>query len=271
MRDMSAASVMSDDILRTVISKVKKDLKMFILQMQDDSSPFCLCIRQCVQKFWVEKSVEGQKDWTPTPEWHEIPNMTVVEAHRIIQDEVWPWLRNAQSKLITAESPNYKRFQKLYAYMKEWFGGGLLVDSEWSQVEELETQIKTLKFGYDRQVEQLEKNIKVWENKYSNLEEDRKTIKIGYDMVNKRKEKLETQKEKLETENLNLRNTQTDQNAEIVTLKGHITHLNAEVARLKAQVNRLQAEPTPTKSWYSHWTGRANMQTLLEDLNNLRE
>jgi len=268
---MSAASVMSDDhILRTVISKVKKDLKMFILQMQDDSSPFCLCIRQCVQKFWVEKFVAGQKDWTPTPEWHEIPNMKVVESHRIIQDEVWPWLRNAQSNLITAESPNYQRFQKLYAYVQQWFSGGQLVDREWSQVEELENQIKTLKFEYDRQVEELKKDIQTWENRFSAMENEQNAINQAYHNVNREKEDLQKQNKALESRNRSLVNTQTQKNAEIVTLTGHITHLNAEVARLKAQVNRLPVEPTP-RTWSSYFTRNTNMQTLLEDLNNLRE
>ncbi len=265
---MSATSVMSDDILRTVISKVKKDLKMFFLQMQDDSSPFYLCIRQCVQKFWVEKSVEGQKDWTPTPEWLEIPNMKDVEAHRIIQDEVWPSLRNAQSKLITTESPNYQRFQTLYAYVKEWFSDGLLVDSEWSQVEELENQIKTLKFEY---AQQLEKSIKIWENKYSSTEEARQILNQEYHKVNIQKEELQQQNKALESRNRSLENTIKRKNAEISTLTGHITHLNVEVARLKAQVNRLQAEPPKPQSYYL-WPGsNFTMQTLLEDLNNLRE
>ena len=105
---------------------------------------------------------------------------------------------------------------------------------------------------------------------YSNLQQDRETINEWFRIVKNEKDTLENQKNTLEAVNHNLLNTQADKNAEILTLRGEIGRLNQEVDRLKAEVERLTVVPQK-KSFSSYFTNSANMQTLLEDLNNLRE
>ena len=115
-------------------------------------------------------------------------------------------------------------------------------------------------------VEELKRSIQTWKNLHLAMENERNAINQGYLMVKKEKDELEEHKKALEAEIFHLLKTQTDKKTEISTLRGEIGTLNQEVDRLKAEVVKLN-----TPWWQKYRTKSANMQTLLEDLNNLRE
>lgn len=132
---------------------------------------------------------------------------------------------------------------------------------------ESELRQESQEVSLQRKVEELEIIIKTLERRYSNMEQDRNTINLGYQWVVDQKNKLEAQKEELV-------HKQANKNAEILTLKGELGSLKREVERLEGEVERLTIQNkhlSKSSSRWSYWKNRSNMQTLLEDLNNFRE
>jgi len=122
-----------------------------------------------------------------------------------------------------------------------------------------------------RKVEELERSVKTWEIRYLGMEQDRNIINEGYRMVADQKNELEMQKKELEMQKNALKTIQANNNAEIITLRGEIGRLNREVEWLKTQNKKLQKNSSNSSSGWSFFGKRKNMQTLLEDLNNLQD
>ena len=68
-----------------------------------------------------------------------------------------------------------------------------------------------------------------------------------------------------------LKTIQANNNAEIITLRGEIGRLNREVECLKTQNKTLMKNSSNSSSRWSFFGKGKNMQTLLEDLNNLQD
>ena len=125
-------------------------------------------------------------------------------------------------------------------------------------------------------VEKLERMLNVWEQRYSAMEQDRNTINKGYRMVDNENQELKNQKKILDRVNHHLQNLQAEKNVEIMKNREEIGRLNREVERLRGEVERLTTQNKSVKknssdssSWWPSYSKTGNMQTLLEDLNNL--
>jgi chromosome segregation ATPase len=203
--------------------------------------------------------------------------MSGADALQLIEQQVIPLLQIARENIATyTSSPQRLQrleelFNELESYVKLWFNSSRQTSNA---IHEPRREIgnESREVVLQRKVEELEKLIKYWENKYSKMEQDRNNINIGYRMVIDEKKKIEDQKKALATVNNNLQHTQADKNAEILTLKVELGRLKGEVARLEGEVERLtiQNKRKSSSNW-SFFRNKTNMQTLLEDLNNFRK
>ena len=252
-----------------------KDVKSRLLRLyntfdENITDPFPTCIQRCLELFGKLTGVaDGIHSYSLKLVEKE---MNPAEALQLIKEQVIPWLQIAKGHFAryTSSPENLqqikKQFEDLQSHVQSWFESPSPTSDVPFHEPRREIGQEPREVALQRKVKELENAIKTWENRYSNLEQDRETIMIGFRMVKNEKDELSKQKKALEAVNRNLLNTQTDKNAEISTLRGTIGTLNREVDRLKAEVVRLN-----TPWWQKYGTNSDNMQTLLADLNNLRE